>query len=171
MNDPDVLLAKAERGNRIANIARGMLALLIIAVLGFQVVATNQTNQQLRQQLEASQKQNQRQAADTQRVIAEIQHQSDLQTAYIRCIAKFFARIDRPSLTLDSLDNCSISGVPQMLPAVSKPTQPVPAPRSASATPSPTSSPAPVRSSRPTPTPTPNLPSSPIRAIIELLGF
>lgn len=116
MNDVNDLLDKAERGNRLTHIGQNLLAILIIAVLGLLTIATIETNQQLRQQLQASQKQNQQQTADTQHVISEVQRQSAQQTAYIRCIALFFATPDRVGRTIDSLDSCQIDGIPRVVP-------------------------------------------------------
>lgn len=111
MSQPDELLAKAERADHIVHIAELLLGLLIIGVLGFLTVATIRTNQQLEKQIVTYQEQTRRQAEDSRAIISQMKQQSDTQTAYIRCIAQFFARSDRASRTIADIDSCQIGSV------------------------------------------------------------
>lgn len=84
----------------LATTVFGVMLLLILLV---------SVGQKLDQQLKYDQQQQQSRAAHTQQIIDQINAKSDTQTAYIRCIANFFAQPNRATMTLANLDNCQIN--------------------------------------------------------------
>lgn len=167
--DSNDLIAKAQRTDRMVRTIRIILTVVIMAMLVFIAVLSTQTNEQLRTQLKTYHQQNQQVSSNTQQIISEMKRQNDLQTEYIRCIAKAF----NSQTHIADLDSCQtaavanglspVSGTPAPStvpfhtdPVTQEPTQPT-------ATPKPTPS--------PTPKPSQGLLSNPISALIKALGL
>lgn len=155
----------------------GVVIGLLIGSLGFLAIQALQAQAQLRQTITDLKSQATAEQKHTGQLTAEIDEQSKLQTAYIRCIANFFAQPNRTNLTIANLNNCdivasggSISGEPSVTyPYKSLPDNPVPVSR---AQPKPSSSPTPAPSKSSSPTPSPSTPiprPTPLENLLNLL--
>lgn len=102
------LVAKIESEARVLNIVRWVIVVIIIGLLAFLSVQSIVTENQLKESLKVQQTRERAGQAETNQIIAQLKQQSDTQTAYIRCIAEFFAQPNRTNLTLADLDNCNI---------------------------------------------------------------
>lgn len=150
------------------------LATTVVGVMILLVLLVS-AGQKLDQQLKYDQQQQQSRAAHTQQIIDQINAKSDAQTAYIRCIAAFFAQADRANMTLADLDSCRIdesgSTVSASQTIRTNPTTTTPSSNIGSPKSSGPATPTSKLSVTPAPSPKPSVDrqSNPLRSIIDLL--
>lgn len=162
-------------GNPIERLLYITLALVFIGnvlAVGFLIFLVAQSNQQL----DLLQARSKAANTNTTKIIAQLKSQSDRQTAYIQCIADFFARPDRASLTLADLNSCTImpgsapaaanSFAPSSSSAPSKAVTSSPPRTTAAASPQASKTPVPTTPSTPAPTRQPSL----IQGIVKLVN-